>query len=70
MYRKKQLRVTLTSCVPVGWNPCCTIMFVHWDAQEQALMGSYEFVEEHYKELSDRTVAYINLDVAVRGKRI
>ena len=68
MYQIKQLLVTQTSCVPAGWNPRRTIMFVHWDAEEQALMGSYEFVEEHYKELSDRTVAYINLDVAVRGK--
>ena len=42
-------------------------MIVHWDGEEQGLMGSYEFVEEHGKELAERAVAYINLDVAVRG---
>ena len=50
-----------------GWRPRRTIKFCSWSAEEYALIGSTEYVEENYKFLSDRAVAYINLDLAVCG---
>jgi len=50
-----------------GWNPRRTIVFASWDAEEYATIGSSEFVELHYQELSNRVVAYLNLDIAVSG---
>ena len=49
-----------------GWQPKRTIVFASWDAEEEGLMGSTEFAEQHAKELS-RAVAYFNMDVAVSG---
>ena len=50
-----------------GWKPRRTIIFASWDAEEQGLMGSYEWVEDHATELRDKTVVYINLDSAIKG---
>jgi N-acetylated-alpha-linked acidic dipeptidase len=49
-----------------GWRPERTILFCSWDAEEQGLIGSTEFGEEHEKDLA-HAVAYFNLDVAVSG---
>ena len=49
-----------------GWQPKRTIVFASWDAEEEGLIGSTEFAEQHPKELS-RAVAYFNMDVAVSG---
>ena len=49
-----------------GWHPKRTIVFASWDAEEEGLIGSTEFAEQHAKELS-RAVAYFNMDVAVAG---
>jgi N-acetylated-alpha-linked acidic dipeptidase len=49
-----------------GWRPRRTIVICSWDAEEQGLIGSTEWVEEHAQELSN-AVAYFNLDVAVAG---
>jgi N-acetylated-alpha-linked acidic dipeptidase len=49
-----------------GWRPRRTILFCSWDAEEQGLMGSTEWVEQHAATL-DRAVAYFNMDVAVAG---
>jgi N-acetylated-alpha-linked acidic dipeptidase len=49
-----------------GWRPKRTIVFCSWDAEEQGLMGSTEWVEEHAQALQ-RAVAYFNMDVAVAG---
>ena len=49
-----------------GWRPRRTIVFCSWDAEEQGLMGSTEWVEQHANTL-DRAVAYFNMDVAVSG---
>lgn len=51
-----------------GWRPRRTIIFASWDAEEYATVGSTEFVETHYKNLGNRLVAYLNLDIAVSGK--
>jgi hypothetical protein len=50
-----------------GWRPKRTIMFCSWGAEEYALIGSWEWVEENQKWLGDRAVSYINLDSAVSG---
>ncbi len=49
-----------------GWRPRRTIVFCSWDAEEEGLMGSTEWVEQHATTL-DRAVAYFNMDVAVAG---
>lgn len=42
-------------------------MFCSWGAEEYGLIGSYEWVEQHAKVLSQRAVAYLNVDIAVEG---
>ena len=49
-----------------GWKPKRTIVFCSWDAEEEGLIGSTEWVEQHAKELTN-AVAYFNVDVAVAG---
>jgi N-acetylated-alpha-linked acidic dipeptidase len=49
-----------------GWHPKRTIVFASWDGEEEGLIGSTEFAEQHSKELS-RAIAYFNMDVAVAG---
>jgi N-acetylated-alpha-linked acidic dipeptidase len=49
-----------------GWRPKRTLIFASWDAEEEGLIGSTEWVEQHGKEL-ERAVAYFNTDVAVSG---
>ena len=49
-----------------GWRPKRTMIFCSWDAEEEGLMGSTEWVEQHAKEL-ENAVIYINVDVAVSG---
>jgi len=49
-----------------GWRPKRTIVIGSWDAEEEGLIGSTEWVEEHAKVL-EHAVAYFNVDVAVAG---
>jgi N-acetylated-alpha-linked acidic dipeptidase len=49
-----------------GWHPKRTIVFCSWDAEEEGLMGSTEWVEQHMAQLNN-AVAYFNVDVAVAG---
>jgi N-acetylated-alpha-linked acidic dipeptidase len=49
-----------------GWRPKRTILFASWDAEEEGLIGSTEWVEDHGDQLQ-RAVAYFNTDVAVSG---
>ena len=49
-----------------GWRPKRTIVFGSWDAEEEGLIGSTEWVEQHSQEL-EKAVAYFNVDVAVAG---
>ena len=49
-----------------GWRPKRTIVFCNWDAEEEGLIGSTEWVEQHAKAL-ERAVAYFNMDVGVSG---
>ncbi|GAB6019806.1 hypothetical protein CHUAL_001349 [Chamberlinius hualienensis] len=50
-----------------GWRPHRSIVFASWDAEEFGIVGSLEWVEDHFKELMDNCVAYINVDSAVTG---
>ncbi len=49
-----------------GWKPKRSIIFCSWDAEEEGLMGSTEWVEQHAQQLTN-AVAYFNVDVAVSG---
>lgn len=49
-----------------GWRPKRTILFASWDAEEEGLIGSTEWVEQHGRAL-ERAVGYFNTDVAVTG---
>jgi N-acetylated-alpha-linked acidic dipeptidase len=49
-----------------GWRPKRTILFCSWDAEEEGLIGSTEWVEQHSREL-EKAVAYFNVDVGVAG---
>ena len=49
-----------------GWKPKRTVVFASWDAEEEGLIGSTEWVEDHTQQM-DRAVAYFNTDVGVSG---
>jgi N-acetylated-alpha-linked acidic dipeptidase len=49
-----------------GWKPKRTIVICSWDAEEEGLIGSTEWVEAHMAPLA-RAVAYFNTDVGVSG---
>ncbi len=49
-----------------GWRPKRTILFCSWDAEEEGLIGSTEWVEQNAQALQS-AVAYFNVDVGVAG---
>ena len=49
-----------------GWKPKRTIVFCSWDAEEQGLIGSTEWTEQHERDLQ-HAVAYFNVDVGASG---
>jgi N-acetylated-alpha-linked acidic dipeptidase len=49
-----------------GWRPKRTLIFASWDAEEEGMIGSTEWVEQNAQPL-ERAVAYFNTDVAVSG---
>lgn len=49
------------------WRPRRSIVFCSWGAEEYGLIGSTEWVEHYTKSLGARTVAYLNVDIAVQG---
>ncbi len=50
-----------------GWKPKRTIVYCAWDAEEEGLIGSTEWVETHADELSQKAAVYINTDSNGRG---
>lgn len=50
-----------------GQKPKRTLVYCAWDAEEEGLIGSTEWVEDHKKELQQKVVAYINTDGNGRG---
>ncbi len=51
-----------------GWKPKRTIVIGSWDGEEEGLIGSTEWGEQHETELAN-AVAYFNMDVAVSGSK-
>src|SRR5207244_5973237 len=51
-----------------GWKTKRTMVFGSWDAEEQGLMGSTEWGEQHAADLQN-SPAYFNMDVAVSGPK-
>ena len=49
-----------------GWKPRRTIVVASWDGEEEGLMGSTEWVEQHPTEM-EHAIAYFNVDVAATG---
>jgi N-acetylated-alpha-linked acidic dipeptidase len=49
-----------------GWKPARRIVICSWDAEEEGLIGSTEWAEQHETPLS-HAVAYFNTDVGVAG---
>ncbi len=58
----------LSELLKSGWKPKRTIVFASWDAEEEGLIGSTEWGEDHALELGNAD-AYFNMDVAVAGKK-
>lgn len=50
-----------------GNGPKRTVIYAAWDSEEQGLIGSTEWVEDHAAELDEHAVAYINTDGNSRG---
>src|SRR5438309_2368855 len=51
-----------------GWKPKRTVIIGSWDGEEQGLIGSTEWGEQHADELAE-AAAYFNMDVAVSGPK-
>jgi N-acetylated-alpha-linked acidic dipeptidase len=50
-----------------GWKPKRTIVYCAWDAEEEGLIGSTEWVEANADELRKKAAVYINTDSNGRG---
>ena len=50
-----------------GWRPKRTIILCVWDGEEQGLIGSTEWAEDHAAELLRNAAVYINSDNSGRG---
>lgn len=50
-----------------GWEPRRGIVLGFWDAEEFGVVGSTEWVEDHYDELRENAIAYFNVDVFTAG---
>jgi len=57
----------LGDMVKKGWRPKRTIVYAAWDGEEQGLLGSTEWVEDHEQELREKAALYINTDGNGRG---
>jgi N-acetylated-alpha-linked acidic dipeptidase len=50
-----------------GWRPKRTLVYLSWDGEEAAMLGSTEWAEAHAEELKKKGVIYINSDTNARG---
>ena len=62
------LAETLGKMAGQGIRPKRSIKIAHWDAEEQGVIGSTEWVEQMKNELGAKAVAYVNLDAGVSGR--
>ncbi len=51
-----------------GWRPRRSIVMCSWDGEEYGLIGSVEFTDLHFKELTERAVIYMNMDPGVSNQ--
>ncbi len=51
-----------------NWKPKRTLIFASWDGEEEGLMGSTEWAEQHEGNLAN-AAAYFNMDVADSGPK-
>jgi len=58
---------SLGTLVRQGWRPKRTIVYCVWDGEEEALLGSTEWAEDHAEELQRKAAVYINSDGNGRG---
>ncbi len=56
----------LGELLKTGWKPKRRIVIASWDAEEEGLMGSTEWAEDHAAHLA-HAVGYFNMDVGVSG---
>ena len=56
----------IASLLKTGWRPKRTIVFASWDAEEQGLVGSTEWLEQNEPAMA-RAVAYFNSDTGAAG---
>ncbi|XP_070577792.1 N-acetylated-alpha-linked acidic dipeptidase 2-like [Ptychodera flava] len=49
------------------WRPRRSVLFCAWGAEEYGLVGSTEWVEDFAKNLGARSIAYLNVDIALAG---
>ena len=57
----------LATLVRQGWKPRRTVIFCVWDGEEEGLLGSTEWAEEHDAELRQKAAVYVNSDNNSRG---
>jgi len=50
-----------------GWKPKRTVIYCAWDGEEEGLLGSTEWAEDHADDLRQHAVVYINSDSNARG---
>jgi N-acetylated-alpha-linked acidic dipeptidase len=53
--------------VKKGFKLKRTLVYCAWDGEEQGLLGSTEWAEDHQEELRKKAVAYVNTDGNSRG---
>ena len=51
-------------------RPKRTIVFASWDAEEFGILGSTEWVEHLKQELTEKAVAYLNVDISATGTKL
>ncbi|MFN7993395.1 MAG: transferrin receptor-like dimerization domain-containing protein [Bryobacteraceae bacterium] len=57
----------LAELLKQGWKPKRTIIYCVWDGEEEGLLGSTEWAEEHAAELKQHAAMYVNSDGNSRG---
>ncbi len=57
----------LGAAAKAGWRPRRTLVLASWDAEEYGLLGSTEWGEDRASDLTQKAVAYVNLDSSVTG---
>ena len=57
----------MSELAKTGWKPKRTIIYAAWDGEEEGLLGSTEWAEQHAAELRQKAAVYINTDSSGRG---